>query len=261
MRIPTWFVIPSLLFVVARTADAECLKWHSNISMCDTNPALCESGAPPPTHGQEVFYYARALTDTPQEACKNHRKFTLGLADPGTITTQQFTANDGTPGVYCYADGQYFTALWYLPWPREAMCERTPNGPYRDLGTRGVDGGRFTDGQKNAIKQVCRKDKFGNMRSDAGPARPPAILNEQHDVLSNNATTWAWQDDLYIPYIWAPDGANVDHIIPRKDKYGCGCGPNSYANMLIVSWQVNNAMSNDSDNPSRQQILQRWTLP
>lgn len=83
----------------------------------------------------------------------------------------------------------------------------------------------------------------------------------EYDQLYLNDSIFAWEDDMLIPYIFGPQLANVDHIVPRKDIYGCDCGNNSYANALVISWDLNNEMSNQCDHPDRQAILNKYTLP
>jgi hypothetical protein len=51
------------------------------------------------------------------------------------------------------------------------------------------------------------------------------------------------------------DSAEVDHLIPRKDKFGCGCGTNAPSNALLISRKLNNAMSNNSKDKNRKAIL------
>lgn len=53
--------------------------------------------------------------------------------------------------------------------------------------------------------------------------------------------------------------ANIDHIIPRKDVSGCGCGTNSPKNAIVISRLLNNEMSNDVEHPLRIQILGQFT--
>lgn len=52
----------------------------------------------------------------------------------------------------------------------------------------------------------------------------------------------------------------IDHIIPRIDKYGCGCGPNSPANALVISARLNGEMSNNTEHWARYELLQEHTL-
>ncbi len=227
-----------------------------------TSPTTCGNNVL--TFGQERLWYSKLYADTAQKACENAVYYSSYKGTP--VTANLF--GDGT-GAGCQLQGQSgnWTVLWLGDVPREAMCERTPIGPYTNMGQFGIDGGSFSQVQRDNIRNTNWRT-FGDVRSDAGPARPPAIPGEKRlddgtpiDLLGMNSTLFGWENDMIIPYIDAPTAANVDHIIPRKDKFGCDCGPSSYANALVISWTLNNKMTNNSQDSDRQAILDRWTLP
>lgn len=60
-----------------------------------------------------------------------------------------------------------------------------------------------------------------------------------------------------------PCAAQVDHIIPRVDVYGCKCGSNSFSNALLISRALNIKMSNNCSDETRNAILDAFdpTVP
>jgi hypothetical protein len=261
----------SVMLLSVEESEAQCMKWSSGVSICETNPSTCVSGAPDPTFGQWRYYYSKLLSDDAQTACEHHYAYTTFKSCAVQAIPWR---RDPTNWAGCYldqnCDGDLLDgteATIAHSWverdeiAREAMCELTPNGPYANLGTMGVDGGSFTTSMRNNIKNQ-NIAQLTALRSDIGPARPPTLVADETDVLSAIvAIVWNWDNYLIIPYIWAPNAPNVDHIIPRKDIYGCDCGPNSYANAQVISWRLNNRMSNNSQDPDRAAILERYTLP
>lgn len=55
-----------------------------------------------------------------------------------------------------------------------------------------------------------------------------------------------------------PYGPQIDHIIPRVDKYGCDCGSNSSNNAQVISAKLNNELSNNCSDPRRIEIIEHY---
>jgi hypothetical protein len=266
-------VAPPLL---ARPSEAECLKWNSALSICDTSPSTCGSEAPEPTFGQWRYYFSQLLHDDAQAACKARYAFgpykncaVLAVPYPGDPNWMgcALDANcDGTIDQYEKDVPQSWIEKGEIT--REAMCERTPNGPYAHLdaqhGTTGVAGGLYSDAMRRNIREANLARNGSSVRSDSGPSRPPTLVASEFDYLTDYYRyTWLWVDDMLLQVRQPFESAapNIDHIIPRKDIYGCDCGPNSYANAQVISAKLNIKMSNDSQDPDRVKILERYTLP
>jgi hypothetical protein len=56
------------------------------------------------------------------------------------------------------------------------------------------------------------------------------------------------------------DAPEVDHIIPRVDKYGCPCGSNSSRNAHIISAKLNRELSNNCSDPRRIAIIKHYAV-
>lgn len=148
---------------------------------------------------------------------------------------------------------------------REPQCSRTPNGPYKDYpGGPSVVGGQFSSTQRETARQLNRDSNvWGWLVSDAWD--DPVNATDEFSALVHNSTLFHSVDD--------PDGflfysdpnydgyAHGDHIIPRIDISGCKCGDNSYANLAIISRELNIRMSNDMNHPDRIKMMQAYTLP
>ena len=59
------------------------------------------------------------------------------------------------------------------------------------------------------------------------------------------------------------DSVQFHHIIPARDSQGCKCGPNSNANLAVVSAKLNgrSQMSNNIRHPATKALMGKWTLP
>jgi MYXO-CTERM domain-containing protein len=111
-----------------------------------------------------------------------------------------------------------------------------------------VRGKEFTDTQKSDIRIENRAAHENMLESDAYevPMYIPDLM------------VWTFHTDIdrYLSSTaGSPDSVQIDHIVPRVDRYGCGCGTNSPRNAAAVSAQLNNWMSNDSGNQARIAIL------
>ncbi|MBK6516446.1 MAG: hypothetical protein IPG04_20655 [Polyangiaceae bacterium] len=109
-------------------------------------------------------------------------------------------------------------------------------------------------------------------RSLAVPGSPPDQYNDEYlaqsySALRNHTTLGNLEKDSDgMPF--CPDGVldnnlpstspckpQLDHIIPKKDIYGCDCGSSSYSNSILISRKLNQGMSNDCQNPDRIAIM------
>jgi hypothetical protein len=260
------------LCLASHTASADCDKWDAGLDICSTSPTVCGcSGAPSncqeASFAQTRNYFNKLFSDGAQAACEQAIYYS---SYQGTAVTAKgpggspLAANADVAFCWLAGGSTAYTSVWLESIEREAMCERTPNGPYTSLGTAGTDGASFTTTKRTNIRNANMRRNGGVLRSEAGVAAPPPgtpIAGEPYNALGYNGSIFSHESDMWIPYINGPALANVDHIIPRKDIYGCDCGPSSYANMLIISWDLNNRMSNDSEHPDRQALLDMWTLP
>ncbi len=264
-------LVSTLLFTLLWLSPAhaqQCERWLAGVSHCDVNPDTCVSGGPAMTFGRWRYYHWKNLTDTPQKACENRYFYSeyKGYPVQAHMLAPDFYAcwvDTNKNNVIDASEQVTHSTVETTNVQREPMCERTPNGPYKNIrGPLGVDGGTFSTTQRDAFK-ARNLQLFGTLRSDAGPARPPTAVSTEIDFLTwGNIYLWSHSDDMFIPLIgnaWSQP--NVDHIIPRKDIHGCECGPNSNANALIVSWELNVGMSNNAEDARRQALLERWTLP
>lgn len=248
-----------LLAVVAMAApaDAECRKWAADLNVCDVVPSSCLPGAPPWTFSQERYYYTKEFHDDPLEACIASWSY--------HVTAKNFEKkivpiDENSVGCYVKWFGQWPTThdniIWLDVIQREACCERTPNGPYKDFGTTGIDGGSFSTFKRNKIKYTNEMKNGGTLWSDAHD-----LIANEFGALIYQLAPWEWENDILYRLMGSPDAANVDHIIPRKDKFGCDCGPNSYANALVISWKLNVSLTNNCQDPRRQMIHDVYTSP
>jgi hypothetical protein len=266
-------------------ARSGTLPWKNGLSVCDIYPEQCLSNPPPLSPGQERYWISQTIswlgglgTGSPgaQEACEKYIKRTRYK---GTTPKLYFPGRSQDYAI-CYIDldnnNTYSGgaeavggSVSIQTFERETMCERTPKGPYKDVmpAVLGVDGASFSDAQRAAFRTENNQTLCGSVpnmiRSDAGPARPPQLVPYELDYLTwGNIYLWSWTEETFIPLIGnAWSAPNVDHIIPRRDKFGCDCGPDSNANALIVSWELNVGMSNFSQDARRLAILERYSDP
>jgi hypothetical protein len=63
------------------------------------------------------------------------------------------------------------------------------------------------------------------------------------------------------PWRRYPYGPQIDHIIPRVDKFGCPCGSNSVKNAQVISALLNSKLSNNCADPIRVAMIKHYTVP
>jgi hypothetical protein len=137
----------------------------------------------------------------------------------------------------------------------ENMCDRdvdvakTPYGSQDSTSTTYVRGADFTASQKTKIK---------NANSTQTIINPDGTLQRIFDSDAYKIST-ATNPHIDVKHLFGdpgfPESAEVDHLIPRTDKFGCGCGTNAPSNALLISRQLNNSMSNNSADKNRKAIL------
>lgn len=279
-----------------REALASCEKWVAALDQCDILPStcqfsngVCQSGTCTPlaqlTFAQRRAYYQVLYSDTPKDACdkwKAKRHPTVG----GTAT---FAVSAGNPAfATCGISGtgtSYGSTTTREPIVRESCCEENVVGPHASVvsdvwyawysneptprAMAPEDGMEFSDG-------------FGVINGVSYKAHRVRVKerNQLRGMPPFNVLLPAWMSDLYKPGKEAlrslepaecggilsgdangPCAPQVDHIIPRKDVFGCDCGPNSYRNALLISRSLNSEMSDNCAHPKRQAILNFFRVP
>ncbi len=143
----------------------------------------------------------------------------------------------------------------------EPECDLVPQGPYRQdvvapLGT--ASGGSFSLKVRTDVLNVNSL-----YAQNLGQISDMLKLDNYDSPVRTRQAFPYYEDDAneWDPNEWKPtwpEVAQIDHIIPRRDIRGCKCGTNHPNNALVISAQLNNAMSNKMNHPSRIAILQRW---
>ena len=270
-----------------RTVSAQCTRWQNNLSHCEVSSAFCASPAPTPTDGQLQYYNNWRYGDDPAQVCERWAKKTSDNPN-GYIGRSTPTGSDPseTYQTRCYLD-ENNNGSWQdnekstlaekrTDIVRESCCELTPWGPHRDV-TPNV---WYSFGQlpNSLIQSNAPADglEFTSYTHTLLPASQRVRLLERVDIDPAPGLSGAYLSDMFRPrpfdlskYEYCggaldDDGglchAHVDHIIPRKDISGCDCGPNSYANALVISARLNREMSNRCSNPKRLAILEKYTF-
>lgn len=219
---------------------------------------------------KQRYYYQQAYKDTPDEACK----LWAAKVQPNTVFTKanrdlwsadrindnlyecNFDCNRNLrrdPGDVSACSAVNPRLVYALVRDTDPVCDRMSdvNGPYASQASgsyaRGAD---FTTPQKNAIKAANKaRDAQSRLTSDAYNVPSelgPGLWLLHSDVQYLDATAGS------------TDSVQIDHTVPRKDVYGCGCGTNSPANALAISAGLNNGMSNDPASFKRVALLARY---
>lgn len=256
MRVTNYLFGLSILIglaIATPSADAgpTCQRWENNIQGCDfASFTDCNNL----TSKQQITVNNWKYADTAEDAC---RKFFQKKDNyTGPVQLAPFT----TPEVECLrqdANGvfnpNFKTYVRYPTIQKDACCSRTPNGPYRNLGTSaGTEGATFSTSQKDNILALnfSRSNSTSYYMSDAGDNDVPGYVYP----LEIDVTYLAKN----VAPIWVRP-PQVDHIIPRLDSHGCGCGTNSFANALVISSVLNVSMTNDCSNEDRLDILDAYS--
>ena len=275
--------------VTARSANAECTRWQNQLSHCEVSSAFCASPPPTPTDGQLQYYNNWRYGDNPAQVCDRWAKKTadnpngyIGRSTPTVVDPQELEQtrcyldenNNGS-----WQDNEKSNLAYKISIPREWCCELTAWGPHKDV-TPNV---WYSFGQlPNPLIQANPPApglEFTSYTHTLLPRSQRVRVLERVDLDPNPGLSGAYLSDLYRP---GPNnsppeladleycdgdlvdgglcGAQVDHIIPRKDISGCDCGSNSYANALVISARLNREMSNRCSNPKRLAILQKYTF-
>jgi MYXO-CTERM domain-containing protein len=225
---------------------------------------------------RQTSFYNKYLQDSPKAACNvwalgvspNSVTFTPAMRGRnlpfkhGSTYTCAFDCNNDT---HIDADDDTSNCGQLMgretkPWAAtDPVCDLDTNvnnpkytdnttGPTTDQGY--IRGAPFTDTQKLSFlgKNANLAPEVGKIKSDAYIV--PAYDPELHAWLEN-----ADFDKYLSPTAGAPNSVQWDHIVPRVDRYGCGCGTNSPRNAASASAQLNNGMSNDSENSIRVALL------
>lgn len=250
--IRTSFALALAFSLVPSDASADppaCARWNSKVSC--TQAGSCGTSS-----AQKASYYNWLYSDTAQEACKKQyqKQYPSYLINggpngtPGKLEAKP-TDNDPVNSYACWIDQSpldgvvdtYSSVVDREPLTPEPCCFRTPRGPYRNS-TTGASTGTY------GAAFGSRRDRVINFN----------WTKNGHKVISD----YKWDYILNLTETpFHPSSAEVDHIIPRVDIRGCGCGQNSYANALVISRGLNNDMKNYCDNPDRVEILDEFTLP
>jgi MYXO-CTERM domain-containing protein len=225
---------------------------------------------------QQTSFYSKFLQDSPQAACN---AWALGVS-PGSITfTPTMRARNKA-----FKHGSTYTCAFDCdndnhinaeddtsncaqlvgretkPWAAtDPVCDLDTNvqnpkyadgttGPTTDAGY--IRGAPFTDAQKLSFI-----GKNANLAPQAG-----TIKSDGYQVPAYDPDFHAWFlhadfDQFLSPNAGYLNSVQWDHLVPRVDRYGCGCGTNSPRNAAAVSAQLNNGMSNDSQNSVRVALL------
>ena len=268
-------IASGIILPTPQLAEAQCMKWRAFLSTCDVWPGTPNCSSMSTFRWtQQRYYYSLRFTDSAQTACENsyynHEYYTGPIKarilpefpdfaecwidyDGDNVVTLPTAQNPISP------DG-YQVQIPYTSVMREPECELVPNGKYANsvMGpATPTAGGSFSESIRNAIldENLANSPEWNEHLSDA-PADP--IQSPR----SSRQTFPPYEDDpdADSPYkpTWA-EGAQIDHIIPRKDIHGCPCGTNSPANAAVISAKHNNAMSNQMSHPGRQQLLLAYT--
>lgn len=223
----------SFLCLVTATALARppaCHKWVNDLTCADVGTQCA-------TDAQWKYYYDRVYADegSPRDACVQFYKVVQPNLPPSQIG-YYIAPNDPNLAI-CTVNGNQGTNIELAELTPEPMCFLTPDGPWTRFGRGGEPGADFTVWQKKTV-----------------------LMSKKHldgAVLSDYAGDY--YQELSVAMGPVPNQAQADHIIPRVDIQGCECGPNSFANMLYISRQLNGQMSNYGDHPARLDILHQFT--
>ncbi len=265
--------------------EAACKKWIAkSVAPCQVLNVSCSLGAPDLIWSKQKAFYDIVHKDDALSACKAGAKNTLWETghtfdfvidhvdendpdDPDDDVTLALclVREEGTGAPTYPAD---YVGGWDVEFktiPREACCERVPAGPYSN-GVPGTSGGEFSQSKKNAVKSAnIAMHGTGSMKSDYIFGDGTRWFTHEPVWLSFDYTWYFNTDDdgkLLPPgkfiYAWNPVYANVDHIVPRKDKFGCNCGSNSLNNALLISAGMNVETSNNCEDVRRIKILNQY---
>jgi hypothetical protein len=246
--------------------DASKSKWVTPLSKDEvytTHPSGPISSWP---FSKQRLYYSRLFKDSPQDACNiwalrvspSSTAFTKAMRQRNEaiqIDSSTFECNfdcDGD-GMLTANDRSACASLnprlaTALVQDTDPICDRMSDvqGPYANQASGSyVRGAEFTDSQKTAIKNADQaRDSQGRLTSDAYYVNVGTLLHA---------------DTLFLdPTAGSSNSVQIDHLVPRKDVFGCGCGTNSPRNAGAVSAQLNNSMSNDPNNATRLALLCKY---
>lgn len=269
--------VPAAPCRVPGSTDPLAFKWETPLGYDEIYPSHPQFPVSSWTFTQQRTYYGRLYKDTADDACelwaaKNSPTSIWTTSQRSIWKTKKISnylykcAFDCWGGQNSKGDGQVdehdFSACPVNIYAAdglqtEQMCDadlaadRMPYTGLNNPNTNYVRGKDFTPTQVKNIKDA----------------------NSRYGIIdpTTHVVTWIWfsdVDDIHLPSGEAVDpyavlsgdpgtakAPEVDHAIPQKDIYGCGCGTNSYSNALLTSHERNNSMSNNSQDKYRKAIL------
>jgi hypothetical protein len=273
------------LAAVADEAAAQCMKWHVPLGQCHLVPATCPNGTPQSlSFENERLMYSRQLTDDPISACNNYKTYGYPNVNGSAVyvpNTQRCFVDENGDGAW--QTSEYSVILDDSEIPRESCCEADITGPHNitpDVWYQKIlpglvlqhppyEGNSYTS-QDQTYQGVVRPAQIKQVRNQNRMKTPQGhyYLSIFVSDLYRAGVPVSLQDeeycdgvlDLTLP-ISDDCRPEVDHIIPRKDKFGCDCGSNSYKNAHLISRKLNQQLSNNCSDPRRQAILAMWATP
>jgi hypothetical protein len=119
-------------------------------------------------------------------------------------------------------------------------------------GVPNPDGGVFD--QKEYVLQVNRKQNGGKIRSDLAGFTWKCKGADGGDTMCEELEFLEDPNGKPKSMFYADTGAQVHHVIPRKDLRCCPWGTNAYKNAAVISGKLNRHFTND--NPPAEEVKQ-----
>ena len=253
----------------AQAAD-KCERLVANINWCNSYPPNECPTFDQLTFTQQRNYWNKNLVPiggkaAVVEAC---RRYFENHNEAGSVDAVLLPSGGWETGGQCTLNGAPSVLISLWSGSREPQCELTLNAdnPYHELATASSYA-RGTQFKSRA--SIIQKNKDNHSPSPFNQkVRSDVPDLDLFEILSHSTSLPDPEDDIYngVPTLPVPnraqdriDYANIDHIIPRVDIFGCECGTNSPLNAAVISRVVNIDMSNNMNHAERIEILRRFT--
>ena len=253
--------------------DESSRLWTAPVPISYVYPSAPNDNPDSWSFSQQSYYYRQINLDTPDEACKLWAQY-----DPGNVWTAAQRANAHVKFINettykcafdCTGDG-VVNADDYSACPAninaventDPVCDTVTDlskvpyvNTYAPSGSHFIRGATFTTTQKNLIKAANSKYLIWN--STTGTYEP-IYFSDAENITRVNAQGQTVNIETYDTLTGTspdPSSPEVDHLVPRVDRYGCGCGTNAPSNALLISRALNNSLSNNPANVDRVAVL------
>lgn len=268
------------LVTIVGDAHAVCKKWViTSLTQCDIQPSTCVANIPQPlSEADDAYQHKIRYTQRYQTACQNWK--VKGYGSGPYANAPLHIVVMAPDSVKCWLetngpnnDTATSTMINFQIIPREACCETNLDGKgFHQFSPDTY----WQENQTTGVVEEMEPEDGLEFQGESFPGHP----SQKYLIRNENAAgvRGAYVSDLYRPHVPAAIQAleecggvmetdhpnwrcrpQIDHIIPRVDKYGCACGSNAANNAQVISAGLNVDLSNYCGNgpmgQKRQAIL------